>query len=290
MTADDVIQPLPRVAPTPAPAPAGLGVPPTEKGFSPEVETPTPPAGGGAGAGDPGGAKKPPEKWWEAEGLPWDGKPSREEIACFVAFACIGLYSFALMPLKPILLGMDPLWLALADGGRIAMIAIGGLFGTEGYPLWWLGLLVGTLSIIKFDPIYWWAGKLWGDGVFGALLRMDGEKARRRNAKVKAFTQKHLFFTVLLTHLPIPFPDMVVGFTAGMSGVSLKRYLTYDFFLALPFRAAYMYLGLVFMDQATAVVKTVERYSMYFSLAVVAVMLVTYLVRSRRNKAATAGA
>lgn len=229
-----------------------------------------------------------PQQWWQAKGLPWQHKPSREEVACLVAYAMIGVYSFVMMPLKPTLLAADPIWLALADGGRVAMVAIGGLTGTEGYSLWWLGLLLATLSYIKFDAIYWWAGKLWGDAFLQMATVDKSDKTLARQQRVKDFTQKNLFWAVLLSHLPIPFPDLVVGIAAGASGVSLKRYLAYDFFLALPFRAAYMYAGFVFKDEATAMVKVVERYSLYLSLGIVAGMLVTWYLSDRKKKAAAA--
>lgn len=229
-----------------------------------------------------------PEHWWEVEGFPWQRKPTREELACFVAFAAIGVYSFAMMPLKPILLASDPMWLAMTHGSRTALVAMGGLLGSEGYPLWWLGLLVATISIVKFDPIYWWAGKLWGRDFLNAVNRNASEKALVRHEKAMEFTKKNLFWAVLITHLPIPFPDLVVGIAAGASGVSFKKYILLDFVLALPMRVLYLWVGFVYADQAVAVLAVVERYSLWLSLAIVVFMLGSWYWNSRKRQSANA--
>lgn len=233
-----------------------------------------------AAAGNSGGEEI--EHWWQAKGLPWNKKPTREEIACFFAYAGIGVYAFILMPFRPQLMAADPLWLVIANGSRTALVGIGGLLATEGYDLWLLAIVVGAISIIKFDPIYWWAGRLWGDA-FLAIAAVDtSEKGLARRRKIQDFTRRNLFWAVLITHLPIPFPDLVVGVAAGASGVSLKRYMVYDFLIALPVRAAYVYAGFVFKDQAMFMVKAVEKYSLYMSLAIVVGMVITIVVNRRR--------
>lgn len=239
---------------------------------------PDDPSGRGPGATGSGSA----EHWWEAPGLPWRHKPNRAEITCFLLYAAIGVYSLILLPLKPLLLAADPIWLALANGSRVALVAIGGMVGSGEYPAWPLALVLATLSIVKFDPIYWWAGRLWGDGILDAAGVGTSERSLARRERAKSLTRRYLPLAVAVTHLPIPFPDLVVGVAAGASGVSLRKYLLLDVLFALPVRAAYLYLGFVFHEQAMAVVTVVERYSLYLSLGILAVMLVVIFTRRRR--------
>ena len=98
--------------------------------------------------------------------MPWKGKPGRQDIICWAAISLTGIYALALLPFRPILLGANPYLLAALGGSRTSTVTIGALYAT-GVGWWPLGLVLGTFGAMKFDAIFWWAGKLLGPGNAG---------------------------------------------------------------------------------------------------------------------------
>ena len=126
---------------------------------------------------DSGPAPEPEKEWWDDPRMPWKGKPARRDILCWVGFSLTGVYALVLLPLRPVLLGANPYLLAALGGSRTTAVAIGALAAT-GHGWWPLGLLLGMFGSIKFDPLYWWAGKLWGRGLIEIVAGRSPRAAR----------------------------------------------------------------------------------------------------------------
>ena len=84
-------------------------------------------------------------EWWDDPRMPWKGKPGRSDLACWIAFSLTGVYALVLLPLRPILLGLNPYVLAALGGSRTTAVAIGALAAT-GQGWWPLGLLLGVIG------------------------------------------------------------------------------------------------------------------------------------------------
>ena len=65
---------------------------------------------------------------------------------------------------------------AALTGSRSALVVL----GVTNNPLWGLGLVLGILSIVKFDWIYFLAGRLWGRGL---IELMGGPLEARRQER-----------------------------------------------------------------------------------------------------------
>ena len=111
----------------------------------------------------PGSASETPREWWEEPGLPWKHKPTRADIACLSWMGVASVYGLILLPLRPVMLGLAPHLLG-SLGYRTGLVMTGAL-GSIGDRWWPLVLVLGSLMAMKFDWIYWWAGKLWGHGL-----------------------------------------------------------------------------------------------------------------------------
>lgn len=230
--------------------------------------------------------KDAPLEWWEDPRMPWSGKPSTADKRCWVAFMLLGVYGLAMIPLRPLILGMSTYALATISGSTIAMVDIGAGLSLGGEPHWWFWLVVATLSVMKFDWIFWWAGRLWGHG----MIEVVGGRSRwaaRMGHHAERLAERFGGIAIVLVWL-IPFvPSAVVFVFVGMSRMKLRTFLIIDFFAALANRSIYFYLGYRIGEPAKDVVDVMQKYSMYISIALV-VVIVIKSVRSSRQEARAA--
>jgi membrane protein DedA with SNARE-associated domain len=219
-------------------------------------------------------------EWWEDPRLPWKGKPGRQDILCWVAFSLTGIYALVLLPLRPVLLGANPYLLAALGGSRTSAVTIGALAAT-GSGFWPLGILLGTFGSVKFDPLYWWAGRLWGRGLIEVIAGRS-PRAARNAARAERLAQKYGAAAVLATYV-IPLPSAVVIATVGAAGMRLRTFLFIDILGASVTRAGYVYLGYSIGQPAVDVVEAIAKYSLWISIALMVGILVN-VVRQQRAK------
>lgn len=242
--------------------------------------------GDGPAADSVAAAEKVAEKeWWDDPRLPWKGKPRRADIMCWVAIAIVGVYALVLLPLRPVILGLSPYALAALNGSRTATVAIGAQ-AALGDPWWPVGLVLGTVSIMKFDWIYWWAGRLWGHGLI-EILAGKSKRASRNAARAEAIARKIGAPAVILSYYIPIIPSAVIYASVGATGMRLWRFLVLDLIGAFSTRIIFMALGYRIGEPAIEVVKIIAKYSWYFALATIGVMIIGALWRRSRKQRAT---
>jgi membrane protein DedA with SNARE-associated domain len=249
--------------------------------MTPTPEDPEVPEAPEAQAADPA-APAEERPWWDDPSLPWAHEPTRKDIVCWTGIALVGIYSLVMLPLRPVLLGYTPYVLAAVSGSRTAMVMIGALAAT-GHSWWWLGWLVGTLSVVKFDWVYFWAGKLWGRGLL-EVMTGDSERARRRNERAERFALRWAVPAVLVTYLPIPLPGPIIYATVGTAGMSWRRFLAVDVIAAALAQALYLYLGYRIGEPAVRLVQQYAQYMVWLSVAILVVMVLGYLAKEYRKR------
>ena len=232
------------------------------------------------GVAEEAGAERP---WWDDPRMPWRGQPGRADIACWVAFSLTGVYALVLLPLRPVLLGANPYMLAGLGGSRTSAVTIGALAAT-GIGFWPWGLLLGTFGAVKFDAIFWWAGKLWGRGLI-ELIAGRSPRAARNAARAERVTRRFGILAVVLGYV-IPLPSGVIYATLGASGMRLRTFLLVDIAAALSTRAIYIYLGYRIGQPAVDVVLVIAKYSWWLSIALLAGVIVTAVRQSARRQRA----
>lgn len=236
--------------------------------------------------GTPEDAEDGAEKeWWDDPRMPWKGKPGRNDILCWVGFSLTGLYALVLLPLRPVLLTANPYLLAGLGGSRVSAVTIGALAAT-GVGFWPLGLLLGTIGAAKFDPLYWWAGKLWGRGLL-EMVSGRSPRAARNAARAERLAQRFGALAIVVTYI-LPLPSAVVYATVGAAGMRLRTFLLVDIGTAAVTRAIFIYLGYRIGEPAVHVLEEVARYSWYLSIALLVGVLLTTLRQSRRRRRAPA--
>jgi membrane protein DedA with SNARE-associated domain len=226
-------------------------------------------------------------EWWDDPRLPWKGKPARNDILCWVGFSLTGIYALVLLPLRPILLGANPYLLAALGGSRVSAVTIGALAAT-GQGWWPLGLLLGVFGSIKFDPLFWWAGKLWGRGLI-EIIAGRSARAARNAARAERLAVRFGPLAIVSTYV-IPLPSAVIYATVAAAGMRFHRFLLWDAGSALVTRAIYIWLGYQVGQPAVYVVELIARYSWWISIALLIGIVINLVRQSRQARRSGAGA
>ena len=114
---------------------------------------------------------------WDDPRIPWSGKPRRVDILCWAGIMLSGIFYWVTLPLRTHLVGTHPVVSELIGGGTESIISAAA-FARVGHGSLVVVLLAAIPGLMKFDPLYWWAGRLWGERIIALL----GGK-RNRGAK-----------------------------------------------------------------------------------------------------------
>lgn len=221
------------------------------------------------------------DEWWADPGLPWQHKPTRADIACMAAIGIVGVYGLVMLPLRPVMLGLAPHLLG-ALGYRTGVVLVGAL-AAMGDPWWPMVLFLGSLMSIKFNWVYWWAGRLWGRGIMDIWVAQRSPATQRRWERVWSLTHRYGSLAIVLTYLPLPIPAAVVYTAVGAARMSLRRFLVVDLASALASTGAYMALGYWWGEPAVELVDVYGRYLWYVSIAILVAMLIVWWWRRRKD-------
>jgi membrane protein DedA with SNARE-associated domain len=180
-----------------------------------------------------------------------------------------------------VLLGANPYLLAALGGSRTSAVTIGALAAT-GVGLWPLGLLLGTFGSVKFDWLYWWAGKLWGRGLIDVMAGRSA-RAARNAARAEGLARRFGPLAIVLTYI-LPLPSGVVYASVAAAGMRLRTFLLIDIATAAVTRAIFIYLGYWIGAPAVHVVEVIARYSWYISIALLLGIFVNLWRQSRARR------
>lgn len=218
--------------------------------------------------------------------LPWEGKATRADVICLAGVSISGIYALALLPTVPWLLTHHPLVLELAYGSTSAMVTMGAL-SRVGEASLLVTVLAAFPGCMIFDWLFWWAGRLWGHRAVHVLLGghpdnpRQAERMARREARIDRFAGRFGGFAVVVAYF-LPVPSTLVYATAGLSGMRLSRFLLLDVIGTGLWIALIVSLGYALGQRAVDVVDAVNHYSLLITLALVAVIVLMAVWRSRR--------
>lgn len=236
-------------------------------------------------APSPDATQEPTEKpWWDDPALPWRHKPERADIACLSWLSAVSVYSLVMMPLRPAILALSPIVVG-ALGYRTGLVMTGALarVGDHWWPLVWF---LGTLGAMKFDWVFWWAGRRWGRSLI-EIWSGRSARARRANERAEKLARRWDWLAIIVTYLPIPMPAQVIYAVVGEAGTSLKKFLAITFAASAVSTAGYLYLGYLVGEPAVALMEQYGQYLWYVSLGLLAFVLIGYFWQQRK-KATTA--
>ncbi|NYI71639.1 membrane protein DedA with SNARE-associated domain [Naumannella cuiyingiana] len=234
-----------------------------------------------AAGSEPGEAAEAELEWWQYPGLPFRSKPGRLDYICMFGIIAAGVYSLALTPFRVWLLTNVPYVLVALSGSGSALVGIGAAIHIG--DTWWpLAAIIGALSAIKFDWLFWLAGRLWGEGMIDWLLggaaKQNAGWLSRTRRKIALWShrlaQRWAIPMILLTYVPVlPIPSAIVFGALGMGGMRLRTFLIIDFLCSLANRALYLYLGYRIGLPVLEVLEELNKWSLWIGLGLVAVIV-----------------
>lgn len=212
--------------------------------------------------------------------LPWPAGHTfgREDKICASLIGLMSVYGLAMLPLRPVILGLAPLILVTLTGSMTGMVMCGA-FAATGATWWPFALVLGTFGAMKFDPVFWWAGKLWGDQFIASMVG-PSPRARKRAQRAEALAKRYDVLAILITYIPfLPIPGAVIYAVLGAAGTSLKRFVTVTVAGAFVSGLGFFALGYWIGEPAVAALEEFGKYMWYVSIA----LIVGIVVVSVRN-------
>jgi membrane-associated protein len=210
--------------------------------------------------------------------MPWEGKPRRADILCWAGITLSGIYYLALLPFRADLVGTHPIISVLLNGSTEGIVAAAA-FARVGHGTLLVVLLASIPGVMKFDPLYWWAGSLWGERF---ILLMSGRKKRgpQYMGWVKRWGRKFTWPAVVFCPF-LPIPNGIVYVIAGWAGMRLVTFIILDMIGSLLWAGMLAGLGYEMGHSAVTVAKTISHYGLWFTLAIVALIVISQVRRAR---------
>jgi membrane protein DedA with SNARE-associated domain len=248
----------------------------------PSVGSPDGPAGAAetdVAGPEPEAAEPDP---WSDPRLPWEGKPRRVDIACWAAISLSGLYYLVILPWRASLVGTHPVISVLLNGSTEAIVSAAA-FARTGHGSIPVVLLASLFGLMKFDLIYWWAGRLWGEKILDLFVGRS-KRARRRSerfvARVNRWGRRFTWPAVLIA-IFLPIPQAIVYAVAGWTGMRWTTFLILDAIGTLAWAGMLCGLGWALGHSAVSVAEEISKYGLWFTIAIV-VLVVAGQIRGAR--------
>src|SRR5215475_14445137 len=243
----------------------------------PEAESAQPTEGAAAAStAAPGQADR-----WTDPRLPWYGKPGIADILCWAGIVLSGVFYWALLPLRLSLIGTHPVVAELLNGSTESIISAAA-FARDGDGTLIVVLLAAIPGLMKFDILYWWAGRLWGERF---LMALPGSKrVAKTMERVRRSGRKFTWPAVLVSSF-LPIPRAIIFVIVGWAGMRLVTFLVLDLISVLLWAGLLAGLGYALGHHAVVAAKTVSHYSLWFTIGLVA-LTVLLTVRSQRRSMA----
>jgi membrane protein DedA with SNARE-associated domain len=140
-------------------------------------------------------------------------------------------------------------------------------------------ILAGVFGVMKFDLIYWWAGRLWGERI---ILLLSGRRKHGAKfiARVHRWGRKFTWPIVLVAPF-LPLPNPIIYAVVGWAGMSWVTFLILDLISELAWVGMLVGLGYSLGHHAVVVAQTVSRYGLWFSIGIVLLVIVGQMRRAR---------
>ena len=215
--------------------------------------------------------------------LPWQGKARAADILCWLGIVLSGLFYWALLPLRLSLIGTHPVVAELLNGSTEAIISAAA-FARAGDGTLAVVLLAAIPGLMKFDALYWLAGRLWGERFIMALP--GSRRVARHMARAERAGRRFTWPAVVVSYF-LPIPRAIIFVIAGWAGMRLVTFLTLDLLGAVLWAGLLAGLGFSLGHDAVVAAQTISRYSWWFTIGIVALSLLVILRSQRKVRAAT---
>ena len=216
--------------------------------------------------------------------LPWQGKARAADILCWLGIVFSGLFYWVLLPLRLSLIGTHPVVAELLNGSTESIIS-GAAFARAGDGTLAVVLLAAIPGLMKFDVLYWWAGRLWGERF---LMTLPGSaRAAKHMPRVRRAGRKLTWPAVVASSF-LPIPRAFIFVMAGWAGMRLVTFLVLDLIGVLLWAGLLAGLGFALGHQAVLAARAISHYSWWVTIGIVVLTVLAALRSQRRPRTAPA--
>jgi membrane protein DedA with SNARE-associated domain len=211
--------------------------------------------------------------------IPWSGKARRVDILCWAGIILSGIFYWATLPFRASLVGTHPVALELLNGSTEAVVA-GAAFARIGHGSLVVVVLAGIVGLVKFDPLFWWAGRLWGERVI-ALFGGRRNRGAKYMARVHRWGRKFTWPAMIIAPF-LPIPTAIIFVVVGWAGMRLITFIILDIIGELLWVGTLAGLGYALGHRAVVVAQTISHYGLWISIGLI-VLIVFFQIRSQRH-------
>jgi membrane protein DedA with SNARE-associated domain len=247
---------------------------PAAEDAKPEEARPT------QGDAQPGETPSEEKSPWDDPRLPWTGKPSKADIACWAAIVGSGLYLLLILPFRASLVGTHPVLGELANGSTESIIAAAAFASVRKGSLI-VAILAAFPGLMKFDLVWWWAGRLWGEKIVQIVSgkRSSGPKFL---ARVHKWGWRFSWPAVVVSPF-LPIPNSIVYAVVGVAGMRLVTFIVLDLIGTAMWVGLLIGLGYVLGQRAVNIAEKISHYSLWISIGLVVIVVAAQFRGSRRK-------
>jgi membrane protein DedA with SNARE-associated domain len=216
---------------------------------------------------------------------PWHGRPRARDVFCAIAIVISAVYAVATIPLTPALISTHPVLLELLTGSNSSIVA-GGAYADVDNKLQ-LALVVAAAlpGMMRFDWVYWWAGKLWGHTIVERL----GHRSPRSAALARLIESRGRRYAGPLVTLAAFLPSgasTAVYAAAGWTGLPLLWFILFDTLGSAAWTALLAVSGYLLGSDGVTLATLASRYALVTVGVLVAAMIAPPLWHSWRERRA----
>jgi membrane-associated protein len=219
-----------------------------------------------------------------ARWVPWHGRPRARDVLCVIAIVVSAVYAVAVIPLTPALISTHPVLLELLTGSNSSIVAAGAYADVESRLQLFVVVAAALPGMMRFDWVYWWAGRLWGHSIVEQL----GHHSPRSAALASFVETRGRRFAGPLVTLAAFLPSgasTAVYAAAGWAGLPLIPFLLFDLLGSAAWTAVLATGGYLLGSEGVTLATLASRYAFATICVLVAAMITPPLWHSWRGRA-----
>jgi membrane protein DedA with SNARE-associated domain len=182
---------------------------------------------------------------------------------------------------RPFLIATHPVALSIVTGS-LSAVGSAAAFARVGGTDLWLVVVAGVIGMIKFDWLFWWAGRRWG--AKGVRFLTPPGRATRFVERVRSWPPWTTALLVVAAALP-GVPSVPLFLLAGLAGMPVAAFLVLDGIGSALVVGLVAGLGYGLGQTAVDVVLTINQYALWASIALIVVVSVRAGRRGQPNAA-----
>lgn len=215
---------------------------------------------------------------------PWQGRVRPADVLCLAGIVFARVYLAALWLLWPMYIGTHPVVLEALNPSTASVVAAAAFARVGRAPL--LMVIAAALpAAMKFDLLYWWAGRLWGRHIVAWFSRRFRRfrHPRRSDHDRDLADRRCTGLAVVIASCQL-LPGEVVYAMAGWIGMRMTTFLALDLVGTLLWIALLAGFGYALGQPAVDVAQTVSRYGLWISLGLATLAGAIVVVRQLRHR------